>query len=239
MRIGVVGTGGMAEALGGGWAAAGHEVMFGGRSPARAKALAARVGGAARTGTPAEAAAFGAAVLLAVPYAAVLGVLADLGAADGALRGRVLIDCVNPVATTAFTLATDDGGPSLARRIADAAPGAHPVKAFTLCPADVWRAREGEAGGTSGESGHESGGGAPHVPLCGDSDDALGVVGGLVRDLGGTPVVAGGLERAGLVEATAAFAIGLYASGNDPRLVFAAPDAAPPPQAQPRTPVAG
>ncbi|NYI97639.1 hypothetical protein HNR12_003916 [Streptomonospora nanhaiensis] len=227
MRIGVIGTGGMAEALGGGWAAAGHAVLFGGRGPERAEALAARVGGAARAGTPAEAAAFGSVVLLAVPYAAALSALGALGAAEGALRGRVLIDCVNPVATAAFTLATDDGGPSLARRIADAAPGAHVVKAFTLCPADVWRTLRETPGGA-----------APHVPLCGDSADALAVAGGLVRDLGATPVPAGSLERAGLVEAAAAFAIGLYASGNDPRLVFAAPDAAPPPRAQPRTTVA-
>ena len=40
MRIGIIGTGNMAEALGGRWAAAGHRVLFGGRCTARAEALA-------------------------------------------------------------------------------------------------------------------------------------------------------------------------------------------------------
>jgi predicted dinucleotide-binding enzyme len=42
----------------------------------------------------------------------------------------------------------------------------------------------------------------------------------LVRDLGCEPVDAGGLDRAGLPEAAAAFAIGLYLGGGDPRAVF-------------------
>ncbi|MFD1152302.1 NAD(P)-binding domain-containing protein, partial [Saccharothrix hoggarensis] len=44
MRIGVLGTGGMADALGGRWVAAGHEVLVGGPSPARSRELAARIG---------------------------------------------------------------------------------------------------------------------------------------------------------------------------------------------------
>ena len=48
------------------------------------------------------------------------------------------------------------------------------------------------------------------VPLCGDSPSALSVVRRLVRDLGCEPLNAGGLDRAGLVEATAALLIGLW-----------------------------
>ncbi|WP_240521659.1 NAD(P)-binding domain-containing protein [Amycolatopsis vastitatis] len=63
MRIGIFGTGGMADALGTQWARAGHELMVSGRSDPGA--LAARLG--APTGTWREAAAFADVLLLAVP----------------------------------------------------------------------------------------------------------------------------------------------------------------------------
>ncbi|MFD0819141.1 NAD(P)-binding domain-containing protein, partial [Micromonospora zhanjiangensis] len=50
MRIGIIGTGNMAEALGGQWARAGHDVLVGGRNAGRATALAERIG--ARPGDP-------------------------------------------------------------------------------------------------------------------------------------------------------------------------------------------
>ncbi|MEU7607512.1 NAD(P)-binding domain-containing protein, partial [Streptomyces sp. NPDC041003] len=46
MRIGVMGTGAMAAALGGAWGRAGHEVFVGGRDGAAAAALAGRIGAA-------------------------------------------------------------------------------------------------------------------------------------------------------------------------------------------------
>jgi predicted dinucleotide-binding enzyme len=46
------------------------------------------------------------------------------------------------------------------------------------------------------------------------------MVGRLVRDLGCVPVAGGGLERAALLEATAAFAIGIWAGGSDTRSLF-------------------
>src|SRR3954447_21855427 len=44
MRMGIFGAGAMAEALGSGWVKAGHEVMVGGRTPAKAAELASRIG---------------------------------------------------------------------------------------------------------------------------------------------------------------------------------------------------
>ena len=49
MRIATIGTGAMASALAPGWAAAGHELLIGGRSSARAEALAAVLGPPARS----------------------------------------------------------------------------------------------------------------------------------------------------------------------------------------------
>lgn len=193
MRIGIVGTGSMAGALGEQWGRAGHDVLVGGRDEGRAVALAARIG--ARAGSPREAAGHGTdAVLLAVPYTAAVEVVSGL--AD-ALAGRALVDCTNPVGP-GFRLETG-GGPSAAERIASAAPGAHVVKAFNLCHESVWRLTPPVFDGRP-----------LAVPLCGDEATALESVRQLVRDLGCEPVNGGGLERAALLEATAAFLIGLW-----------------------------
>ncbi|MFI2606648.1 NADPH-dependent F420 reductase [Kitasatospora sp. NPDC018619] len=193
MRIGIAGTGSMARALGTQWVRAGHDVLVGGRDTGRAAALADRIGG--RAGTLREAAEHGRdAVLLAVPYAAAVGVVSAL--AD-AVRGRTLVDCTNPVAP-GFALETR-GGPSAAERIATAAPGASVVKAFNLCHESVW-----------GRTPPVFDGRPLLVPLCGDDAPAVETVRQLVRDLGCVPVDGGGLDRAGLLEATAAFLIGLW-----------------------------
>lgn len=193
MRIGIVGTGSMARVLGGRWVRAGHDVLVGGRDTDRAAALAERIG--ARAGALRDAAGHGDdAVLLAVPYAAATGVVSGLAEA---LRGRTLIDCTNPVAE-GFVLATG-GGPAAAERIAAAARGAVVVKAFNLCHESVW-----------GLTPPVFDGRPLAVPVCGDDEPALQTVRRLVRDLGCEPVDAGGLARAGLLEATAALLIGLW-----------------------------
>ncbi|WP_433327010.1 NADPH-dependent F420 reductase [Spirillospora sp. CA-294931] len=195
MRIGVFGAGNMADALATQWARAGHEVMIGARVPARAEALASRIG--VRAGTLREAARFGEAVLLAVMYPGVHDVLAEVGP----LEGRVLIDCTNTFANPDFAVKSPNG----AKGIAAAVPGAHVVKAFNLCHESVWRRTPPEFDGRP-----------LGVPLCGDDRGALKVVEGLVRDLGCEPLRGGGLDRAGQLEATAAFVVGLYVAGDDP-----------------------
>ncbi|HEY9374891.1 NADPH-dependent F420 reductase [Streptomyces sp.] len=205
MRIGILGAGNMAEALGGQWVRAGHDVLVGGRSPERTAALAARIG--ARAGTLGEAARYGEAALLALPYDSVVGVLD----AAGDLRGRVLVDCTNAVGPD---LALTTGpGPGAARRIA-AATGARVVKAFNHVTPAVWsRTPPVFADGPLA------------VPLCGDDEDALALVARLAEDLGCAPLVVGPLERADLLEATTAFLIGMWHSGRDPRTLLPPPAA--------------
>ncbi|MEX0172357.1 NADPH-dependent F420 reductase [Streptomyces sp. LMG1-1-1.1] len=194
MRIGVLGTGNMADALATHWVRAGHEVLLGGRDERRARDLAQRVGGGAGHGSLREAAGFGDAVLAALPYGAGAEVVAELRAP---LTGKALIDCANPVGP-GFRLLTE-GGASAARRLAEAAPGAHVVKAFNLCHEDVWRMTPPVFDGLP-----------LAVPVCGDDATALTRVAELVRDTGCTPLTGGGLDRAGLLEATAALYIGLW-----------------------------
>ncbi|MEU6781612.1 NAD(P)-binding domain-containing protein [Nonomuraea angiospora] len=234
MRIGILGAGGMADALGTQWARAGHEVMISGRdasaSAARAATMTAEatragaVGAAAevagaqggvagsdvpvagvrgevvgvRAGSWAEAAEFGEVVMVAVRQAGLVGVLESAG---GTLRGKPVIDVANAEGPY-------DPAHPIAPLIRDLT-GGHVVKAFNLCHVDVWRLTPPVFDGRP-----------LAVPLCGDDPAALAAVRTLVADLGCTPVDGGDLDRAMLLEATAAFMIGLWFGGADAQAVL-------------------
>lgn len=124
--ISIIGAGGMAGAIGRLAAKAGHSVDVASRDSAKASALAQEIG------LGAVAAEFGAApagdfVVLAVPYGAVLDVVAHYG---DALAGKILIDITNPFNADGSGLVTTAGN-SMSQQIAAAAPdGTHVVKAF-------------------------------------------------------------------------------------------------------------
>ena len=105
MRIAVIGAGNIGRTLGAKWTAAGHEVVYGVRSP-----------GAPDTAAVADAVATAEVVTLAVPGAAAKDVLATLGAA---LAGKVVIDATNDIQSTGKLHALEE--------LTD---GAHPVRAF-------------------------------------------------------------------------------------------------------------
>ncbi|MFF2324882.1 MULTISPECIES: NADPH-dependent F420 reductase [unclassified Streptomyces] len=203
MRIGILGTGTLAAALGEGWSRAGHEVVIGGRSQVKAEKLAERLGHGVLAVAPREAAIGRDAVLLAVSWDGVEDMLGLAGASDGLLEGVPLIDPTNAVAHGVGVLLTEHGE-SMARRIAGLAPGAHVVKAFHLFPAGQWT--NSPAGGPSSVT----------VAMCGDDSAALRVVGELVRDVGGTPAILGALDRVRQLEEVAGFVIGLVFAGFDP-----------------------
>src|SRR3990172_4522348 len=94
MKIGVIGSGRIGGTLGGLWVKAGHEVMFSARHLDEVKKLAERLGPLARAGTPREAAVFGEAVLISVPYSALPQIGQDLAAE---LRGKIVLDTCNPI----------------------------------------------------------------------------------------------------------------------------------------------
>jgi predicted dinucleotide-binding enzyme len=105
MRIAVIGAGNIGRTLGGKWEAAGHDVVYGVRSP-----------GAPGTEPVTEAVAFAEVVVLAIPGAAAKDLIAALGAG---LAGKVVIDATNDV--------QGDGRLHALEELAD---GAHPVRAF-------------------------------------------------------------------------------------------------------------
>ncbi|MGW5387116.1 NADPH-dependent F420 reductase [Nocardia sp. NPDC003963] len=201
MRIAILGTGHLAEALGACWVRAGHEVTVAGRTPEKAAALARRLGGPARSGTAREAVRDVDAVLLAVPWDAVGPVVEAAGGGTGSLSGTPIIDPTNPV-EHGVGVVLNPPGLSNADRIAGAAPGGRVVKGFHLVPSTQW-------GGPDTTT----------VLLCGDEPAALRVVETLVRDAGADPVVVGPLARARQLEEVAGLYIALAFAGVDPRTV--------------------
>lgn len=198
MRIGILGTGTLATALGGAWARAGHDVVIGGRSHTKACALAAGLGDQVRAVTPAEVVRRRDAVLLAVHWSGIEEILEKAGATAGSLSGTTLIDPTNAVEHGVGVLLNDS-----AQRIAESAVGAHVVKAFHLFPADYWTRAEFREHPVT-------------VPMCGNHPQALQTAAELVRALGATPVVLGRLSRVRQLEEVAGFVIGLAFAGVDP-----------------------
>jgi 8-hydroxy-5-deazaflavin:NADPH oxidoreductase len=90
--ISIIGTGGMATAIGGRTAKAGHTVEVVSRDPAKARALADQLAAGATTGTYGVAPAADI-VILAVPYGSAAAVVTEFG---DALDGKVIIDITNP-----------------------------------------------------------------------------------------------------------------------------------------------
>ncbi|MFJ1754787.1 NADPH-dependent F420 reductase [Kitasatospora sp. NPDC088134] len=194
MRIGILGTGNMADALATHWARAGHHLVVGGRDLAKARRLADRIGHGAAAADLRTAAEHAEVALLAVPFGAATPLAAALRTA---LAGRTLIDCTNPVGP-GFRLLTAHG-PSAAEQLAAAVPETRIVKAFNLCHEDVWRMHPPVFDGRP-----------LAVPLCTDHPTALAQVSRLTQDLGCTPLPAGPLANATLLEATAALFITLW-----------------------------
>ena len=178
-KIGIVGSGRVGSAIGAVWVSAGHEVMFSSRNIDNDRALASRLGGGARAGTPREAAAFGEVVMVSVPYGALPSVGKDLG---DLLKGKVVIDTCNPFPGRDGKIAewAREKGAGLAS--AELLPGARLVRAFNA----IGSARMGSAYQEPGRVG---------MPIAGDDAKAVAVASGLIREIGYEPVLVGGLDK--------------------------------------------
>ena len=95
MRIGVVGSGHVGRTLAAGFAAAGHEVVLGSRTPNDADLTEWATKAAVRTALPTEAIQAAEVVINATPGAASAKALEAAGA--GKLEGKVLLDVSNPL----------------------------------------------------------------------------------------------------------------------------------------------
>jgi predicted dinucleotide-binding enzyme len=185
MEIAIIGAGKVGKALTGSAIRAGHTVTISSADGDSAKAAAGELG--ARAAFSNRAAAEGAdLVVLAVPYAAVDDVLAEVGPS---LVGKVLVDATNPVKPDYSGLVTN--GTSGAETIQGKAKGARVVKAFNTAFA-ARQADPGVAGGLRVDG-----------YAAGDDPDAKRAVLSLLEDMGFNPVDAGGLTMARYLEGMA------------------------------------
>lgn len=181
VRIGIIGTGKIGAALAELWVRSGHDVMISSRHPEQLAPLASRLGAKARVGTPAEAAAFGEVIMLAVPYAATPQVGHDLAKQ---MAGKVVLDAGNPYPERDGPMAdaarTKGAGPSSR----DFLPGVRLVRAFNAIIAGNLLTQSRRAGEWIA------------IPLASDDPAALQQAATLVRDAGFDPVVVGNLSQA-------------------------------------------
>lgn len=191
MKIAIIGTGNVGSALGSSFTKAGHEVTFAAQDTQKTQAVARELGASAAE-SPVEAAREADVIVLAVPFAAVEQVAAEVAPVAG---GKVLVDVTNPLKTDYSGLATA-GGPSAAERVAASAPGTKVVKAFNTLFSSV-QADPGSTGTT------------PDGLLAGDDDAAKHTVAELEKSIGLRPVDAGTLAEASTLEALAWLNIGL------------------------------
>jgi len=188
MKIGIIGSGDVAKALGGGFVKYGHEVMLGTREVGKLAAWA-KSHAPARIGSFAEAAAFGELVVLAVKGSVASDALRAAGAAN--LTGKVVIDATNPITESApvngvlnFFTRFDE---SLFERLQREFPEARLVKAFNsvgaACMVDPHFA-----------------GGKPTMFICGRDAAAKDTVTSILDQFGWETADMGDVEAARAIE---------------------------------------
>ncbi|HEY7259931.1 MAG TPA: NAD(P)-binding domain-containing protein [Trebonia sp.] len=190
--VSFIGLGGMTRAIAARAVQGGNAVELIGRDAAKAKDLAAALGGGATAGTFGTAPA-GDIVILAVPYASAAQVLAQYG---DALAGKVIVDISNTFNADASELVTPDGT-SGAEVIAKAVPAsAHVVKAFNTV------------------FGHVLAQGRPlDVLIAGDDAHAKAGVSAFIESLGLRPLDTGALAMARWLEGVGLLMMGLARHG--------------------------
>lgn len=184
MKIAIIGTGNVGSAIAKGLAGKGHNVTLGARDP-KAPAVIRLAAETGATATTQRAAAEGGdIILLALPWAAAAGAIADLGP----LADKVVVDCMNPLGMVDGALGLMVGHTSSGAEVVQSLlPQARVVKTLSQVGAEIMadNAR------------------LPQRPvqfMAGDDGAAKAMVAELLRDLGFDPLDAGGLTKARLLE---------------------------------------
>ena len=94
MKIGLIGAGAIGQIYAKLWNAAGHEVLLSSRNPQKLTELVGEIGPSVQAGTPAQAAAFGEVVLLAVNYWTLDDAIETI---RPHVAGKLVIDATNPL----------------------------------------------------------------------------------------------------------------------------------------------
>jgi len=188
VKIGILGSGDVAKALGAGFLKHGHETMMGTRERAKLSGWAAE-NSRARIGSFAEAAAFGEVVVLAVKGTAAAEALRAAGGKN--LAGKPVIDATNPIADAPpsdgvlkfFTNLDESLMEQLQREFRDA----RLVKAFNSV-------------GNARMVNPQFAGGKPTMFICGNDEAAKKTVGRLLDQFGWETADMGAARAARAIE---------------------------------------
>jgi len=191
MKVGILGSGDVGRALGRGFASRGYDVKIGTRKP-NAKELQAwlkETKGKGSVGSPAEAAAHGEVLVLAVVGEAAESAIDLAGPRN--FDGKVVIDSMNPLdfskgmPPSLFVGTTD----SLAERVQRKLPKARVVKCFNII-------------GHANMVDPKIPGGPPDMMIAGNDKAAKAKVTGIVKEFGWPGAIdVGGIEGARGLEA--------------------------------------
>jgi predicted dinucleotide-binding enzyme len=188
MKVGIIGSGEVARTLGSGFLNHGHQVTLGTRNPGKLEDWK-KSNSSARTGTFADAAAFGDIVVLAVKGHAAAQALENAGAQN--LGSKTVIDVTNPTedAPPTHGVLQFFTGPneSLMEGLQAKFPQVHFVKAFNSVGSDHMvdpRFKEGR----------------PTMFLCGSDKEAKAQVARILDDFGWEAADMGGPEAARAIE---------------------------------------
>jgi predicted dinucleotide-binding enzyme len=188
MKIGILGSGIVAETLADGFLKHDHQVIIGSRTPAKLAKWASE-NPRGKTGVFADAAAFGEVLVLAVKGTAASEAL---GLAESTnLQGKTILDATNPIADAPpvkgilpfFT------GPneSLMEKLQSEYPAANFVKAFNSV-------------GSAFMVDPQFQGGKPTMFICGNNDSAKKTAAKILDDFGWETADMGGVEAARAIE---------------------------------------
>ncbi|MBK8184528.1 MAG: NAD(P)-binding domain-containing protein [Candidatus Competibacteraceae bacterium] len=189
MKIGILGTGNVGQALGSGFAQLGHEVKMGSRDPRQEKVKdwVTKVGANASAGTFAEAAAFSELAVLCTIWNGTENAIRLAGPNN--LAGKIVIDTTNPLDFSGGIppkLAvghTDSAGEKIQRWL----PDAKVVKAFNIV-------------GSPHMFRPDFAGGPPDMFICGDDDGAKATVTEVLKAFGWSVVDIGDIDCARYLE---------------------------------------
>lgn len=184
MRIAIIGAGRVGLAIAAGLSGKGHTVTLGTRKPDDTALMQSATATGASIALPADAAADADIVILSLPWAAAKDAVAGLGA----LTGKIVIDCMNPIGMTPAGMGlvighTTSGGEEVQAWL----PGAHVVKTLNQVGAEMMAANS-----------H-----LPHRPvmfMAGNDEAAKTSAALLLADLGFEPMDAGDITKARILE---------------------------------------
>jgi 8-hydroxy-5-deazaflavin:NADPH oxidoreductase len=188
MKVGVLGSGDVAQTLAGGFVRHGHQTMIGTRDKAKLADWV-KKNPSAQVGSFSDTAAFGEVVVLAVKGSAAADVLRAAGSAN--LNGKLVLDACNPIADAPpvngvlklFTTLDHSLMESLQKEF----PGAHLVKAFNSVGAPQMVNPEYKAG-------------RPTMFICGNDDNAKAAATRILDQFGWETADMGKVEAARAIE---------------------------------------